>query len=53
MLKACLKQDHIQKIYQKYTKYIQDAGPNQRGDRLYVKRRRLFNREVKSEATPL
>ena len=31
----------------KYTKYIQNAGPDQRGDRLYVKRHRLFNRGVK------
>ena len=47
MLKACLKQNHIQEVNQKYTKYIQNTGPDQRGNRLYVKRRRLFNRGVK------
>ena len=47
MLKACLKQNHIQEINQKYTKYIQKGGPDQRGNRLYVERRRLSNREVK------
>ena len=33
----------------KYTKHIQNVGPDQRGDRLYVKRRHLFNRGVKSQ----
>ena len=33
----------------KYTKYIQNAGLGRRGDHLYVKRRRLFNR--RGEAT--
>ena len=46
-IKAMLKTESYTKNKPKYTKYIQNSGPDQRDDRPYVERRRLFNREVK------
>ena len=48
-IKTMLKTESYTENKPKYTKYIQNAGLGQRGDRLYVKRRRLFNK--RGEAT--
>ena len=50
--KIMLKTESYIENKPKYTKYIQNAGPSQRGDLLYVKRRRLFNRK-RDEASSL
>ena len=46
-IKVMLKNESNTENKPKYTKYIQNSRPDQRGNRLYVERRHLSNREVK------